>query len=169
MCHPVWSCTVWYISWQGFQTRNLKRCALKTSIKNFVNALKAFVKLESLEDIPLDRRQRYADIAMTIFLANPPYDPRQLREAHSHDHLKGRILADLARSKEEICIASGRIIRDAKAIKCKQCKHAMISAEVRDRLSCPLCHSRLSEFQIGEWSPSKDHSHRQWELAAIVE
>lgn len=134
-----------------------------------VTVSKAFVKLESLNNIPLDRRQRYADIAMMIFLVTPPNDPRQLREAHSHEHLKGRILTDLGRSKEEICIASGRIIRDTKATKCKQCKHAMITAEVRDRVSCPLCHAQLSQFQLGDWSSSKHHQQGQWDLGTIGE
>jgi hypothetical protein len=43
----------------------------------------------------------------------------------------------------QVCIASGRIIRDVPTLRCKVCRHSMAAAEVRARAACPLCHSDL--------------------------
>ena len=48
-----------------------------------------------------------------------------------------------ARRLPQVCVASGRIIRDVPDIKCRVCRHSMIAAEVRARVACPLCHSEL--------------------------
>jgi WD repeat-containing protein 35 len=40
----------------------------------------AFIKLESMPTLPGPKREEYADLAMSIFLKNPPIDPRALRE-----------------------------------------------------------------------------------------
>lgn len=44
------------------------------------NLCQAFIKLESLPSIPKERREAYADLAMSIFLAHPPADPHSLAE-----------------------------------------------------------------------------------------
>lgn len=38
------------------------------------------MKLESLPVIPKDKRDAFGELAMSLFLANPPVDPRQLKE-----------------------------------------------------------------------------------------
>ena len=43
----------------------------------------------------------------------------------------------------QVCVATGRIIRDLPAVRCKVCRHSMVAAEVRARAACPLCHSDL--------------------------
>lgn len=40
----------------------------------------AFIKLESSPTADASQRQRWADLAMSIFLKCPPVDPRALRE-----------------------------------------------------------------------------------------
>lgn len=47
----------------------------------------------------------------------------------------------------QVCLASGRTIRDEPKLRCKTCKHAMMAAELGDRKSCPLCHSPLLHKQ----------------------
>jgi hypothetical protein len=42
--------------------------------------LQAFVKLESLPSIPKERREAYADLAMSIFQQHAPADPHSLTE-----------------------------------------------------------------------------------------
>jgi WD repeat-containing protein 35 len=44
----------------------------------------AFVKLEALPSIPKERREAYADLAMSIFQQYPPADPHSLTEAREH-------------------------------------------------------------------------------------
>lgn len=43
--------------------------------------LQAFVKLESLPTLPKERREAYADLAMSIFQHHPPADPQTIAEA----------------------------------------------------------------------------------------
>lgn len=43
----------------------------------------------------------------------------------------------------QVCVASGRIIKDNSSVRCKTCKHSMISSEIRNRTTCPLCHAML--------------------------
>lgn len=42
--------------------------------------VQAFVKLESLPSIPKERREAYADLAMSIFQQHAPADPHSLTE-----------------------------------------------------------------------------------------
>mmetsp|Transcript_8336 Transcript_8336/g.17822 ORF Transcript_8336/g.17822 Transcript_8336/m.17822 type:complete len:1276 (-) Transcript_8336:992-4819(-) len=116
----------------------------------FLQCSKAFIKLESMPNTPTDKRQAYADLAMSIFLKNAPSDPRALRETREKKAVgSGKnpamdaLLEDLVGSREQVCVASGKIIRDANHIRCKTCKHPMITSEVRNRTTCPLCHAPL--------------------------
>jgi hypothetical protein len=43
----------------------------------------------------------------------------------------------------QVCVASGRTLRDEPKVRCRTCKHSMIAAELGDRRACPLCHSPL--------------------------
>jgi hypothetical protein len=45
----------------------------------------------------------------------------------------------------QVCVASGKAVRDAPWQRCKTCKRAMITAELAGRRSCPLCHSQLPQ------------------------
>jgi len=46
----------------------------------------AFVKLESLPSIPKDRREAYADLAISIFQQFAPADPYSLTEGREQQH-----------------------------------------------------------------------------------
>jgi len=118
---------------------------------------KAFIKLESLPSVAIPAREVYADLAMSIFLKFPPVDPRALRETREKPGIAGgrtagltgnpamdALLEDLVAPREQVCVASGRIIRDNNYVRCKVCKHPMITAETRSSNSCPLCHAPLS-------------------------
>ncbi|CAD7700281.1 unnamed protein product [Ostreobium quekettii] len=109
----------------------------------FGQCSKALVKLESMESIPAEKREQYSDFAMSVFTKHAPNDPRTLREAQGarkgrHDFLEG-----LHRSKEQVCVASGKLLRDHNTLRCKVCRHPMIAAEVKGRTCCPLCHAPL--------------------------
>lgn len=49
--------------------------------------VQAFVKLESLPNIPRERREAYADLAMSIFQQHPPADPHSLTEGRDVQQL----------------------------------------------------------------------------------
>ena len=117
--------------------------------KFFGQCSKAFIKLESLPSIPANLRDQYADLAMSIFLKNAPGDPRNIRETGGKVKSTGNpmmdaMLDDLGGTKETLCVASGRSIKERDVtVRCKTCKHVMISGEIMQRMTCPLCHAML--------------------------
>ncbi|KAL6750533.1 intraflagellar transport protein [Haematococcus lacustris] len=116
---------------------------------------KAFIKLESMPTIQASRRDEYGNLAMSIFLKNAPVDPRALKETRERSGPAARVksitgnqtmdamLDDLMGQREQVCVASGKIVRDAPVLRCKACKHPMILTESRGLVSCPLCHAAL--------------------------
>ena len=68
----------------------------------------AFIKLESLPSIPGDKQEAFADLAMSIFLKNPPADPRSLRETTTRKGAMPKnpavdaLLEDLGGTKEQV-------------------------------------------------------------------
>lgn len=72
----------------------------------------AFIKLESMPQIPSEKRETFSDIAMSIFLKNPPADPRALRETRDKGPSKNargtnnpmfdQLLEDLTGSREQV-------------------------------------------------------------------
>jgi hypothetical protein len=67
----------------------------------------------------------------------------------------------------QVCVASGKALRDAPWLRCKTCKHAMITAELSNRRACPLCHSPLQGLQ--EFAGGKSSSRAGPKPAAIME
>mmetsp|Transcript_38234 Transcript_38234/g.108060 ORF Transcript_38234/g.108060 Transcript_38234/m.108060 type:complete len:1242 (+) Transcript_38234:70-3795(+) len=115
----------------------------------FSQCSKAFIKLESMTEFTEQRREEYADLALSIFVKNPPVDPRGLRETRS-DNWKDKaagggdpLAGGLTAEREEVCVASGKTIREPNWVRCKTCKHPTILAELQGRISCPLCHAEL--------------------------
>eukprot|EP00882_Tetradesmus_deserticola_P017898 GHRQ01019201.1.p1 GENE.GHRQ01019201.1~~GHRQ01019201.1.p1 ORF type:complete len:128 (+),score=33.90 GHRQ01019201.1:27-410(+) len=71
----------------------------------------AFVKLEALPSIPKERREAFADLALSIFVAHPPADPRNLAEGRERQRTaaagggKGQLdvlLDDLVADKDQV-------------------------------------------------------------------
>lgn len=58
----------------------------------------------------------------------------------------------------QVCVASGKTLRDEPRLRCKTCKHAMMTMELGDRTSCPLCHSKLHRHQEAAKSSSSSSS-----------
>ncbi len=67
----------------------------------------------------------------------------------------------------QVCVATGRIVRDVPTVRCKVCRHSMIAAEVRARAACPLCHSDLYS-QPSQPSGSSSSTHRGGSGAGAV-
>ena len=112
--------------------------------KYYKQASKAFMKLESLPSIPENDRQAYSEIAVSIFTRHKPIDPKNVRNQNDRRSSVASMQQDAAKNKE-ICVASGRVIRDSKWRRCATCKHPMLLAELKYRMHCPLCHSSLKE------------------------
>ncbi|KAL4456550.1 hypothetical protein ABPG74_000657 [Tetrahymena malaccensis] len=124
--------------------------------KSFRECSRAFVKLQNLENITEDERERYEAIAVSIFTKHPPIDSpceytacvgknctQQVSEYDIHCRACG--------SNFSPCVASGRPIFQKEFYQCKNCRHKMIESEVQ-RLklnNCALCHSPIDLKRFG--------------------
>eukprot|EP00735_Rhodelphis_limneticus_P010276 TRINITY_DN29_c0_g1::TRINITY_DN29_c0_g1_i1::g.14869::m.14869 TRINITY_DN29_c0_g1::TRINITY_DN29_c0_g1_i1::g.14869 ORF type:complete len:1186 (-),score=401.47,sp/A6N6J5/WDR35_RAT/54.58/0.0,Coatomer_WDAD/PF04053.9/9.8e-05,Coatomer_WDAD/PF04053.9/15,WD40/PF00400.27/9.4,WD40/PF00400.27/7,WD40/PF00400.27/31,WD40/PF00400.27/2.5e+02,WD40/PF00400.27/6.1e+03,WD40/PF00400.27/1.8e+03,eIF2A/PF08662.6/0.00014,eIF2A/PF08662.6/4.8e+02,Clathrin/PF00637.15/2.1e+02,Clathrin/PF00637.15/9.7,Clathrin/PF00637.15/0.0027 len=112
--------------------------------KHFAVCSKAFVKLESLETIPKNKKDAYAALALNVFIRNPPNDPNSpnykctacqapVKDSVSHCEQCGTNFPP--------CMVTGRaILENTGVYTCRQCKHKAIEAELRGYTHCPLCH-----------------------------
>jgi hypothetical protein len=68
-----------------------------------------------------------------------------------YGYLKARRLTSAPPScRCQVCVASGKAIRDAGWQRCRRCRHAMITAELAPgQLACPLCHAALAGRAAG--------------------
>jgi len=128
--------------------------------KYYQQCSKAFIKLEHSESIPAAQREKYGDLALSIFVMNPPRDPSRLMktcqscQASLHDW---QIQCHSCYRRLEFCVVTGRSIfpdkskggvpsqtaQDEVIMGCKTCRHKMYQQEARRSRHCPLCHSRL--------------------------
>ena len=110
--------------------------------KYYNQCSKAFMKLESLSSISESDRQSYADIAISIFTRHKPIDPKKLRQPNERRPSVVSMKQDAAENRE-VCVASGKVIKESKWKRCTTCKHAMLLSELGTRKYCPLCHASL--------------------------
>uniref|UniRef100_H2ZPD4 WD repeat-containing protein 35 n=1 Tax=Ciona savignyi TaxID=51511 RepID=H2ZPD4_CIOSA len=99
--------------------------------KSFAVCSKAFIKLESSQDIDDDDKKAYQDLAMKIFSRHEPRDHRQ------------KPAIDMKDENTAVCLVTGRPILEYQFWTCSTCKRSAMSQEMGTRLSCPLCHSRI--------------------------
>ena len=96
---------------------------------------KAFVKLETLDNLPEKDRDNIETLAVKIFVKHTPVDPVLLPEIY----LK---CLDVGKSFKA-CVASGRAIQDSASFMCKGCRHYILENEKMKYVNCPLCHTPL--------------------------
>jgi WD repeat-containing protein 35 len=106
---------------------------------------KAFVKLESLPTLRPDQRDAYGALAVNIFLQHPPVDTRVVKETREKKPGVAAVsdaLEGLANTKEQVCVASGKLIGDSQWLKCR------CAARLRGRCVC-VCGGQPK----GRWPP----------------
>jgi WD repeat-containing protein 35 len=92
----------------------------------FDQCSRAFMKLETLPDIPEVKRKAFGDLALSIFINQPPVDPPNAD--------KNLCTKSGAKEVFKLCTASGLPIVNAQktpVMDCRQCKHSCIEAAVR--------------------------------------
>merc|ERR1740138_86944 len=120
--------------------------------KFFMQCSKAFIKLEASTDISEEMRNKFADLALKIFVRNPPRDPsaRMLPCPKCNTRMYDwNIACPNCNHRLPFCVASGRSIfpeegpgaqpaghpghpgGEAGTMKCKVCRHRMYTSEVR--------------------------------------
>lgn len=108
---------------------------------------KAFIKLESLENIPTDRQQAYEALATDIFVKYPPKDTRTYQV--ECPTCGGKMsdwcnVCPTCNSKYPVCTASGRcIFNPALQWVCHRCKRSATIQDMTSRKTCPLCHASV--------------------------
>lgn len=135
--------------------------------KFFLQCSKAFIKLEASPDINQEMRDKFSNLALSIFKRNPPRDPpsRMMPCPKCRERMNDWCVSCPSCSyRLPFCVGSGRSIfpedrvgggllgpEDAAGVlgstsgvvRCRVCRHKMYTAEVRKYRNCPLCHSRL--------------------------
>jgi len=109
--------------------------------QDFYICSRAFVKLETLDDIPNVERERIQNLAFTIFLDNPPNDVH---------HLPSCYLACLdTGTPYSACTLTGQACLNQRTLKCPTCRHHAIETELQGSSTfCPLCHSKYPAHVI---------------------
>jgi WD repeat-containing protein 35 len=118
--------------------------------KSFSICSKAFIKLESCQSIPNDRRKIYEELAISIFSKNPPKDSRNTSKSEC-TYCETMIsdwctVCPSCQTKFPICIASGRPIMDSsQQWTCSRCGHNAYKSDLVTFSNCPLCHQNLTQ------------------------
>lgn len=121
--------------------------------KHFFECSKAFTKLETQKGITQKERDRYSDMALSIFSICQPKNPSKLRMLPcpncKHEIAKFHTSCENCGTKFPPCIASGKPIGQSlgnvQSIPwtCKGCRHKALEKELRGLATCPLCHSMI--------------------------
>ncbi|XP_011304110.1 WD repeat-containing protein 35 [Fopius arisanus] len=124
--------------------------ALASSLSRaFSTCSKAFIKLESFDKISEGKREEYEELALKIFMGNPPKDSRNNKaECVSCESLVPDwcVACPNCSTRFPACIVSGRPLMDlTNAWICTLCRHhAAAERDVINTNSCPLCHSIIT-------------------------
>ncbi|EGB12638.1 hypothetical protein AURANDRAFT_51986 [Aureococcus anophagefferens] len=95
---------------------------------------RAFIKLETLDDLAEDEQDEIQRLALAIFSKKPPGE---------HSPLASCYIACLETGTPyHACTKTGRAVLDGRTLQCTTCRHHAFEAELsRDDNHCPLCHT----------------------------
>lgn len=116
--------------------------------KFYLQCSKAFIKLESLDSLTPEEKETYADLALAIFMRNPPSDPSRRSFSCPNNDCNASV-KDWYTSCPECsvvfpgCIKTGRALLDSRYYMCRVCRHRAFESDLRGVNNCPLCHSVL--------------------------
>ena len=118
--------------------------------KNLAIASRAFIKLETLESIPEDRRIQYLELSTDLFSKHVPKESRNIPKVECSscaavipDYLS---TCSSCNTNFATCIQTGRPIMDTSvAWTCQRCNHHALKDEVKDLKVCPLCHFPVND------------------------
>ena len=118
----------------------------------FRECSKAFVKLERMPDITEKEREKYENLAISLFSRNPPMDRKTAKYQCPKSSCRSVISEFDVNCKEcgshfSPCIASGQSILAKVYYTCKTCKHKALDAELAllHLKHCTLCHGKIDD------------------------
>lgn len=116
--------------------------------RSFGTCSKAFIKLESLENVGEIKRQEYEELAVNIFSRHEPSDSRIERtECFTCEALVPDFCTSCLNCGTHFpaCISSGKsLMNPPEAWLCSTCNHCALTQDVVSRRTCPLCHSVIT-------------------------
>lgn len=121
-------------------------CGMKT--RHYGQCSRAMTTLEHFDDYSEEKRNRFSDLAIDIFLKNPPQDPQMV---NSVPCMKCNSKVSMFQSqcpecgtRMKVCVKTGSLILDQSYWECKFCRHYVQIDLAEDLSVCPLCHHPVS-------------------------
>ena len=121
--------------------------------KYYGQCSKAFIRLQSLPNLPAHKKAAIDKLALSIFTRYSPQDPATRR--HSCPQCSANVKDFDTRcgacgTAFPACVFSGRSILDSsESSRCKACKRHYLKADVRQKHNCALCHTPLPGYDRG--------------------
>ena len=101
--------------------------------KDYNVCSRAFIKLETLDDLSPDEQEEIQSLALTIFTKKPPNDHSDLAQCY--------IACLETGTPYHACTKTGRAVLDGRTLQCSTCRHHAFESELRGANHCPLCHT----------------------------
>lgn len=101
---------------------------------------RAFIKLETLENIRPEEQEQYEALAVNIFTEHPLNEPQKLASCYVQ-------CLDFS-TPYNACTVTGQAILDQRTILCSTCRHHAIEIELRGAKYCPLCHTPYPNMSL---------------------
>ncbi|XP_065368949.1 WD repeat-containing protein 35 [Calliphora vicina] len=121
--------------------------------RSFGTCSKAFIKLESLENLPEKSQKEYEELAVNIFSKNEPIDDKvDFITCYSCTNAVADCLpaCNTCGARFPPCISSGKPITQptANIWICGTCQHCASPMEITRHRTCPLCHSLILSMTL---------------------
>jgi WD repeat-containing protein 35 len=120
-------------------------CSLK--VRHFKQCSRAMTVLEHFEGFSAERRAKFENLAVDIFVKNPPTDPKSF--ATSNCVNCGAPMSALQSqctecgTKVKVCVSTGKTIVDDALWQCAVCRHCVMVDLVEELAVCPMCHHQI--------------------------
>ena len=122
-------------------------CGVKT--RHYGQCSRALTTLEHYDDYPEEKRNKFSDLAIEIFVKNAPQDPAMVGSVPC---TKCGAQVSMLQStcpecgmKMKVCVKSGNLIFDNSFWECQYCRHYVLIDLADDLQICPLCHHRVQD------------------------
>jgi WD repeat-containing protein 35 len=125
------------LAWCGWKTRHFGQCS------------RAMTTLEHFEEWTPEKRARFEDLAIDIFVKNPPTDPPRVVGGVTCTKCGASVSALQSQCGEcgyklKVCVSTGKSIAEESWWECELCKHCVLIDLADDLVVCPMCHHPIT-------------------------
>jgi WD repeat-containing protein 35 len=105
--------------------------------------------LEHYEEFTAERRAKFEDLAIDIFVKNPPSDPPRVVAGVTCTKCGASVSALQSQCSEcghklKVCVSTGKPIVEDSCWECQICKHCVLVDLAEELVVCPMCHHPIS-------------------------